>query len=215
MAGQTGSRPRGIFRPGVMAALASLFNLLALNLVLLIAALPLITLPLAVNAASVALDRWRAGGEERVVREFWAVLRSRPPLRTTVALGVPFAAIGLGLAEVRYFARGGSLEAYAGLALGLAALLITLTALGYLFLLEGRYPRLAPAELWSLCARLAVRNVLVTGPLFLAELLGAGLLTLIDTPLLLLGLPAGLLGLMRLTALLGLRRQSQREMRAE
>ena len=84
-----------------------------------------------------------------------------------------------------------------------------------MFLLEARYPRLAPAELWSLCARLAVRNLLVTGPLFLAELLGAGLLTLIDTPLLLLGLPAGLLELMRLTALLGLRRQSQRDMRAE
>jgi len=201
---------RGIFRPGVMAALATLFNFLALNLVLLIAALPVITLPVAVNAASVALDRWRADGEERVLREFWTALRSRPPLRTTVALGVPLAAVGLGLAELHYFSRfsrGGAVTAHAGFGLGLAALLITLTALGYLFVLEARYPRLAPAELWSLCARLAVRNILVTGPLFLAELLGAGLLTLIDAPLLLLGLPVALLGLMRLTALLGLRRQ--------
>jgi hypothetical protein len=189
---------RGIFRPGVMAALATLFNFLALNLVLLIAALPVITLPAAVNAASVALDRWRAD---------WTALRSRPPLRTTVALGVPFAAVGLGLAELHYFSRGGAVADHAGFGLGLAALLITLTGLGYLFVLEARYPQLAPAELWSLCARLAVRNILVTGPLFLAELLGAGLLTLIDAPLLLLGLPVALLGLMRLTALLGLRRQ--------
>jgi hypothetical protein len=206
MAGQMGPQARGIFRPGVMAALGSLFNFLALNLVLLLAALPVITLPAAVSAASVALDRWRAGGEERVVREFWIALRTRPPLRTTVALGVPFAAVGLGLAEVRYFARGTSVAAHASLGLGMGALLITLTALGYLFLLEARRPELAPAELWSLCARLAVRNILVTGPLFLAELLGAGLLAVIDTPLLLLGLPAGLLALMRLTALLGLRR---------
>ena len=198
---------RGIFRPGVMAALATLFNFLALNLVLLIAALPVITLPVAVNAAGVALDRWRADGEERVLREFWTALRSRPPLRTTVALGVPFAAVGLGLAELHYFSRSGAVAGHAGFGLGLAALLITLTALGYLFVLEARYPQLAPAELWSLCARLAVRNILVTGPLFLAELLGAGLLTLIDAPLLLLGLPVALLALMRLTALLGLRRQ--------
>jgi hypothetical protein len=207
---------RGIFRPGVMAALATLFNFLALNLVLLIAALPVITLPVAVNAASVALDRWRADGEERVLREFWTALRSRPPLRTTLALGVPFAAVGLGLAELHYFSRGGfsrggAVTDHAGFGLGLAALLITLTGLGYLFVIEARYPQLAPAELWSLCARLAVRNILVTGPLFLAELLGAGLLTLIDAPLLLLGLPVALLALMRLTALLGLRRQPLRE----
>lgn len=202
---------RGIFRPGIMAALATLFNFLALNLVLVIAALPVITLPAAVNAANVALDRWRADGEERVVREFWAALRSWPPLRTTVALGVPFAAVALGLAELHYFSRRATVTAHAGFGLGLAGLLITLTALGYVFVLEARYPRLEPAELWSLSARLAVRNIIVTGPLFLAELLGAGLLTLIDTPLLLLGLPAGLLGLMRITALLGLRRQTLRE----
>ncbi|MGH3408650.1 MAG: hypothetical protein ACRDRJ_40075, partial [Streptosporangiaceae bacterium] len=97
------------------------------------------------------------------------------------------------------------------LSLGLAGLLITLTALGYLFLVGARCPQLAPAELWSLCARLAVRNILVTGPLFLAELLGAGLLTLLDAPLLLLGLPAGLLAAMRLTAMLGLRAHHREE----
>ena len=114
MAGQTGARPRGIFRPGVMAALAALFNFLALNLVLLIAALPVITLPLAVNAASVALDRWRArrrgaGGPGSSGPCSGPGRRCGP----RSLLGVPFAAIGLGLAEVRYFVRGGSPEAHA------------------------------------------------------------------------------------------------------
>ena len=76
-----------------MAALATLFNVLALNLVLLIAvAAGHHAAPAAVNAASVALDRWRGEGEDRVVREFLLALRSRPPLRTTLLVGVPLAA---------------------------------------------------------------------------------------------------------------------------
>jgi hypothetical protein len=189
-----------------MAALASIFNLLLLNLVLLIASLPVVTLPIAVNAASIALDRWRSEGEDRVAREFVAALRSRPPLRTTVLVGVPLAAAALGLAEVHYFLRGGSLAARAGLGLGLAALLITVTALGYVFLLAARRPSVPAIELWSLCAHLAVRNLLVTGPLFLLEIAGAAALTLLDLPLLLLGVPILLLYLMRLTAQLGLRK---------
>jgi hypothetical protein len=198
-------------RPGVMAALASVFNFLVLNLALLIASLPVITLPIAVNAASAALDRWRGEGDDRVLREFCTALRSRPPLRTTVFVGVPLAAAALGVAEIRYFLRGyvqpgGGLVARAGLGLGFAALLITLTALGYVFLLAARGPSWPAAEFWSLCARLAVRNLLITGPLFLTEIAGATILTLIDPPLLLLGVPVLLLHLMRLTAQLGLRK---------
>jgi hypothetical protein len=200
-------RPRaGIFRPGIMAALGSAFNFLALNLALLIVALPVVTLPMAVSAASIALDRWRGEGEDRVIREFCAALRSRPPLRTTALIGVPLAAAAVGVAEVRYFLQGGTLVARAGLGLGLAALLITLMALGYVFLLAARHPSAPATELWSLCARLAVRNLFVTGPLFLIEIAGATVLTLIDPPLLLLGVPILLLDLMRRTARFGLRR---------
>ena len=53
-----------------MAALAALFNFLALNLALLIFSLPVITLPAAVSAATQALDQWRRDGEDQVVREF-------------------------------------------------------------------------------------------------------------------------------------------------
>jgi hypothetical protein len=201
----------GLSGTGVMAALASAFNFLVLNLALLIASLPVVTLPIAVNAASFALDRWRREGEDRVLREFCTALRSRPPLRTTIFVGVPLAATALGVVEIRYFLRSyvrhsGDLVAHVGLGLGFAALLITLTALGYVFLLAARGPSLPATEFWSLCARLAVRNLLITGPLFLTEIAGAAVLTLLDPALLLLGVPVLLLYLMRLTAQFGLRK---------
>src|ERR1700761_4506442 len=95
----------GLLGTRIMAALATLFNVLALNLVLLVASLPVVTLPAAVSAASVALDRWRRDGEARVVREFILAPGSPPPLRTTVTTGVPLAAAALGLAEIHHFAR--------------------------------------------------------------------------------------------------------------
>ena len=65
------------------------------------------------------------------------------------------------------------------------------------------------AEFWTLCIRLAIRNLLVTGPLFLIEIAGAAVLAWIDPPLLLLGLPLFALQLMRVTANFGLRRASR------
>jgi hypothetical protein len=38
------------------------------------------------------------------------------------------------------------------------------------FLLAARDPAAPAADLWSLSARLAIRNLFVTGPLFLAEI---------------------------------------------
>ena len=91
-----------------------------------------------------------------------------------------------------------------------AALLITLTALGYVFLLAAREPATPAADLWSRSARLAIRNLLVTGPLFLAEIALVTAATVIDPGLLLLGLPLLLLQLMRLTAQFGLRRAERK-----
>src|SRR5260370_9248631 len=99
----------GMFGPRIMTALATMFNFLALNLVLLIASLPVVTLPVAINAATGALDRWRGDGEDSVVPEFVMALRARPPLRTTLLTGVPLAAVVTGLAEVSHFLRGGGL----------------------------------------------------------------------------------------------------------
>ena len=200
----------GILGTRIAAALTTLFNFLALNLALLIASLPIVTAPAAVNAAIVALDRWRADGEDSVIREFIGALRSRPPLRTTVAAGVPLAAIAVGVLEIRHFARGASLPDRAFLGFVAAALLITLTALGYVFLLAAREPATTAADLWSMSARLAIRNLLVTGPLFLAEIALVTAATVIDPGLLLLGLPLLLLQLMRLTAQFGLRRAERK-----
>ena len=84
-------------------------------------------------------------------------------------------------------------------------------AMGYVFLLAAREPGWSPAELWSLCAGLAIRNLLVTGPLFLIEIAGAAAVTLIDPALLLLGFPLLALQLMRLTAQFGLRRAAPKQ----
>ncbi len=62
------------------------------------------------------------------------------------------------------------------------------------------------AEFWTGCVGLAVRNLFVTGPLFLVVVGGAAVLAWIDPPLLLLGLPLLALQLMRVTASFGLRR---------
>jgi hypothetical protein len=195
----------------IMAALATLFNVLALNLALLIASLPIVTVPAAVNAATVALDRWRGEGEDSVIREFISALRSRPFTRTTAVAGVPLAAVAVGVAEAHHFARGASLPDRVGLGFVAVALLITLTALGYVFLLGARDPAAPAADLWSLSARLAIRNLFVTGPLFLAEIAVVTVPAVIDPALLLLGLPLLLLQLMRLTAQFGLCRAERKQ----
>jgi hypothetical protein len=204
----------GISGTRIMAALGTLFNILALNLVLLIASLPVVTLPAAVGAASVAMDRWRRDGEDRVVRAFVIALRSRPPLRTTAAIGVPLAAAALGLVEIRHFAREATLPGRIGLGLGFGALLITLAALGYVLQLAADDPALPPVELWSLSARLAIRNLFVAGPLSVAAIAAAAVLTLTDPGVLLLGVPVFVMHVLKLTARLGLRRV-QRTQQAE
>ena len=196
----------GLLGTRVMAALGTMFNLLALNLVLLIVSLPVITLPSALNAATVALDRWRLEGEDRVVRSFLTALRTRPFWRTTLLAGAPLVAVAVGIAEIRHFSHGAVLADRVATGLGTGALLITFCSIGYVLLLSARGTDLPATEFWSLCVRLGIRNLVRTGPLFLIEIAAAITLTVIDPALLLLGLPLFLLQLMRLTAQSGLRR---------
>jgi hypothetical protein len=219
----------GILGTRIMTALAALFNFLALNLALLVFSLPIITLPAAVGAATLALDRWRRDGEDQVVREFVIGFRAQWA-RQTVLVGVPLAAAALGVIEVRHFAIGAGAGGRIALGFGTVALLVTVSALGYVFLLAARgvegslaasdragsaEPTGAlgvsgaggsAAEFWTLCVRLAVSNLFVTGPLFLVVVGGATVLAWIDPPLLLLGLPLLALQLMRVAADFGLRR---------
>jgi hypothetical protein len=189
----------GLFATRVFAWLTTLFNALALNLAMIVASLPLITAPAAISAASAVLDQWR-DGQDQVVRQFIAEFRARWSVRVTLGAGIPLAAVVLGAAEVRYFAREATLAGRAGLALGAAALLITLAALGYVFQLAAAQPGLSPVDLWSRSARLALRNLLIAGPLSAAPIAGLVVLTVRDPFVLLLGLPIFLLHALKLIA---------------
>jgi hypothetical protein len=193
-------------RGRVVAALRSLFDFLVLNLALLLTSLLVLTMPAALNAAAVALERWRTGGEDRVLREFARALGSYAPKRTTLVIGTPLAVAAVSAEEVHYFARGGSFANWVCLGLGSAALWVALTSIGYVVVLWGRHPETPVPDLWSFCVHLALRNSLVTGPLFVAEVVGAVLAGLLDPALLLIGLPLASLAAIRLTAGAGLRR---------
>jgi hypothetical protein len=116
------------------------------------------------------------------------------------------AVTALTVEEVHYFIRGDSLGARICFGLGLAAFVIALTSVGYILLFVARRFQGQAGEIWSLAIRLAVRNLFVTGPLFLVEIVVAALLALLDPPLLIIGLPVALFWMMRLTAQFGLRR---------
>jgi hypothetical protein len=197
-----------------IGALTACFNFLALNLVLLVACLPVVTVPMALQAATVALERWRVSGEDRVVQEFLAALRSRPPLRTTVTVGTPLAVASIAAEEVHFFTRGGSPGDWVSLGFGAAALLVALASFGYVLVLGARRPGMAPSELWNLSVSLAVRNLPVTGPLFVAEFVATSLLLLLDPVLALIGVPILFLQCLRLTAQLGIRRVAGSESRS-
>ena len=199
----------------VVAGLRACFNVLVLNLVLLIACLPVVTIPMALQAATVALERWRVSGEDRVVREFLAALRSRPPLRTTVTVGAPLAVAAVAVEEVHFFTRGGSLGDWVSLGFGVAALLVALTSIGFVLVLGARQrPLAAPSELWNLSVCLAVRNLLTTGPLFVAEFAATAVLLLLNPALALIGVPILFLQCLRLTARLGVRRAERKASRS-
>jgi hypothetical protein len=193
-----------------MAVLTAIFNCLALNLALLVACLPIVTVPAAFRAGIVALDRWRNEGEDRLVREFVAALRSRPLLHTTLSAGIPFATAAVALEEVHFFSRGGTAVNWLCLGLGVDALLLSLASLGYVLVLGARRPDLAATDLWYLSVTLAVRNLLWASPLLVAEFAAVALLLLADPALALIGLPLALLSLIRLTADPGIRRAERR-----
>ena len=193
-------------RHKVVALLRACFNFLALNLALVIASVFVITLPAALGAAAVALDRWRLDGEERVVREFLRALRQGSWARASMAIGGPLAMIVIAAEEVHFFAHGGAPVNWVCLGFGAAALLIGLSTTGYVVVMCSRQPSLAVADLWLLCLRLALQNMLITGPLFALEIGAATLLGLLDPALALIGLPLAFFALVRLTAGLGARR---------
>ena len=110
---------------------------------------------------------------------------------------------------MHFFSRGGSPGDWVSLGFGAAALLVALASIGYVLVLGARQPLMAPSDVWNLSVCLAVRNLLTTGPLFVAEFGAAAFLLLLDPALALLGLPILLLQCLRLTAQLGFRRSER------
>lgn len=212
-------RPTGVHGPGpsgmllptaakvrVVGVLRAAFNLLALNLALVLGCVPVVTIPVAVNAAMVALDRWGRDGEDRVVKEYLSALRSRPPWPTTVTVGAPMVVAAVATEEVHFFAHGGAALSWVCLGFGLSVLVLSIASGGYVLLLGARYPGRPPSEVWASASSLGLRYVVLTGPLFALEGAAAALLALADPALLLIGLPLAFLALVRSTAGLGLKR---------
>lgn len=190
----------------VMAALATLFNVMALNGVLVLACLPVITAPAALQAAMVAVDGWRRDGDDRVVRHFLLALRRGRFWRTTLATGVPLVAAALAAEEIIYFSRAATTGNAIGIGLGFAGLLLALASCGYVLVLAARQPGLPPTDLWFLAVSLVARNLLVASPLLAGELLAGCLVLLRDPSLAVIGIPVGLLVLVRRTAQRGIER---------
>lgn len=199
----------GVFGGRVMAAFGSLLNFWLLNLALTVVSLPVVTAPVALVAATAALERWREGGEDRVVREFLRALRRQPAFRVTLSAGVPLVVAAVSLEEVHYFSRGDGPVGWVCLGLGASALFMSLSALGYVLVLVVHRPGALAAEIWSTALGLAVRNALVTGPLFLTEFAVAWLVGFVDPALVLLGLPLAFVQVARLTAHLGCKRAAR------
>ena len=92
-----------IFRSRIMAALATGLNFLLLNLALVIVSVPVVTLPIAIYAAvrsTRSLEGGRRGPRgERVPRDTAVA----GVFRAWVVVGVPLAAIAVGVEEVHYF----------------------------------------------------------------------------------------------------------------
>jgi hypothetical protein len=193
----------------VMAVLNTIFNVMALNGVLVIACLPIITAPAALQSAMVALDGWRSDGDDRVVRQFIVALRACRFGRTTVTVGLPLVAAALAAEEVIYFSRAANAGNAVGFGLGVAGLLLALSSIGYLLMLGARQPDLPPTDAWFVAISLVARNLLVASPL-LAGIGAVGLLVLTrDPPLAVVGIPVGLLALVRQAGLRGLERMPE------
>ncbi len=195
---------------GVMAALNTLFNLFAFNAVLVVTALPVVTIPVALQAAMVALRRWRADGEDRMVREFLRAFRAQPKRRSTVVVGVPLVAAGLAFVEIRFCAHAGGPAAAICAGLGVAGLVLTLSGLGYLLMLGVRQPGLTPTDAWYGAMVLVLTNLFGASAVLVGEFLLIALLELLDPALTVLGLPLALLALVRMSAERGIRHTEKR-----
>lgn len=196
--------------PGVYQALTRLWNLAALNVLWLIACVPVVTIPLATGAAFGAIDRWSRCGDDRVARSFLEILRNLA-VRLTIGAGVPFGVAAVGGIEVAYFAHRSGVINQACFGFGLGFATASALSLGYVLLLLVGQPALPIGEVWKAAGRLAIGNLALTGPLFAAEFIGAAIIAFIEPALVVLVVPVVLLFLLHKTARFGFLRATTRE----
>lgn len=203
-----GGAPRSPHSRGVQRLLAATLDLVLLNLALLLASVPVVTIPVAACAAVRTLDRWWRADDDRVVRNFAWALTVRP-LHTSVVCGAPLALGALCAVEVVYFGHYRQSVDLLCLGLGAGFLVILAVQIGYVLLLAARYPNVSVLMTWQVAAHLARQNLLVTGPLLVAELVAIALLGFVEPALAALILPAGGLGLLHRTAAYGVARATR------
>lgn len=203
----TSDRTRlSIGETSIAAALGTVFNVWLLNLAFVVTSIPIITLPITMSAAVKVIEGWRRGGEDRVMSAYWTALTSRSSMRAALVLGVPLAAMFIGLEEVHFFAGRGTVLDQVCLGLGLACLLVVGTGFGYALVLSALAPGYPATDVWVLSVRWAIRNFARTALPFLVEIGAAFFLAGADPALCLAGLPILLLMALRRTAIYGLRR---------
>ena len=206
----TSSRQR--LGPGALRALHAVFNVIALNIVWVVASLPLVTIPLATAAAFTAIDSWLSGTDDRVLHSFACRARHRP-VRTSVLCGLPMCMLGIAVLEISYFApRPLPVDRMClGIALsfGIAAAAIT----GYVLLVVAKIGAPGPV-VWKMASALCPSNLLVTGPLLVLQVFGGIILGYADPGLVAVVVPASVMFLVYQTTSFGLRRVLRRQARA-
>jgi hypothetical protein len=157
----------GIRRTGpgsVSAALAAVFNVVALNVILVVASLAVVTIPAGISAAFGAVYRWRTLGEDRVLRSFWFSFRCRPVTKSLI-IGPAILAAMLGGAEIIYFIRYSGFIALVCVFIGIVTSAISVSFVAYLCLFLTTSAA-GYRELWRAAFIATGRTVVLTTPLF-------------------------------------------------
>lgn len=152
-------------RPGsVSAALAAVFNVLALNVILVVASLAVVTIPLAISAAFEAVYRWRTLGEDQVLRNFVLSFRCRP-ITKSLTVGPAMLLAMLGATESIYFMRYSGFIALVCVFIGITTSAISVSVVAYLCLFlttsDAGY-----RKLWRAAFIATGRTVVLTTPVF-------------------------------------------------
>jgi hypothetical protein len=148
----------------VSAALAVVFNVLALNVVLVVVSLAVVTVPLAICAAFEAVYRWRTLDEDQVLRTFTLSLRRRPVAKSLLIGPAMLVAI-LGGTESVYFMRYSGFIALVCVFIGITTAAIAVSVVAYLCLFlttsDAGY-----RKLWLAAFIATGRTVVLTTPVF-------------------------------------------------